>query len=149
MLNLNMQMAVSSNSQCRHIPKTMSRVDELMVGTKGKFFAMQEPSSMLKEKLFTNIHSIRMGEKPYQTEHDELFAAVAKGEYKFDNAEYGAHSTMTSILGRMATYSGQVIEWDKAINSGIDLHPKTYMRGMRCRQYCQMQMVIILWQFPG
>ena len=24
------------NSQCRHIPKTMSRVDELMVGTKGK-----------------------------------------------------------------------------------------------------------------
>jgi len=26
----------------------------------------------------------------------------------------------------MATYSGQVIEWDKAINSGIDLHPKTY-----------------------
>ena len=33
---------------------------------------------------------------------------------------------MTSILGRMATYSGQVIEWDKAINSGIDLQPKVY-----------------------
>jgi len=26
----------------------------------------------------------------------------------------------------MATYSGQVIEWDKAINSGIDIHPKVY-----------------------
>jgi hypothetical protein len=33
---------------------------------------------------------------------------------------------MTSILGRLATYSGQVVEWDKAINSGLDLHPKTY-----------------------
>ena len=63
---------------------------------------------------------------PYQSEHDELFEAIAKGEYKFADAERGAYSTMTSILGRMATYSGQVIEWDKAINSGLDLHPKEY-----------------------
>ena len=33
---------------------------------------------------------------------------------------------MTSILGRMATYSGQIIEWDKAINSGLDINPKVY-----------------------
>jgi hypothetical protein len=33
---------------------------------------------------------------------------------------------MTSIVGRMATYSGQIIEWDKALNSGISLQPKTY-----------------------
>jgi hypothetical protein len=33
---------------------------------------------------------------------------------------------MTSILGRMATYSGQVVEWDKAINSGINIMPKTF-----------------------
>jgi hypothetical protein len=26
----------------------------------------------------------------------------------------------------MATYSGQLIEWDKALNSGLDLHPKVY-----------------------
>jgi hypothetical protein len=63
---------------------------------------------------------------PYQTEHDELFAAIAKGEYKFADAENGAYSTMTSVLGRMATYSGQVIDWDKAINSGINLQPKVY-----------------------
>src|SRR5262249_15992574 len=61
---------------------------------------------------------------PYQIEHDELFEAIAKGEYKFADAERGAKSTMTSILGRMATYSGQIIEWDKALNSGIDLQPK-------------------------
>ena len=33
---------------------------------------------------------------------------------------------MTSILGRMATYTGQVVEWDKTLNSGIDLQPKEY-----------------------
>jgi len=55
-----------------------------------------------------------------------LFAAIAKGEYKFADAENGAKSTMTSILGRMATYSGEVVEWDKSINSGIDLQPKVY-----------------------
>jgi hypothetical protein len=33
---------------------------------------------------------------------------------------------MTSILGRMATYSGQEVLWDKAIASGIDLQPKVY-----------------------
>ena len=63
---------------------------------------------------------------PYQTEHDELFAAIAKGEYKFADTENGAKSTMTAIFGRMATYSGQVLEWDKVLNSGLDLHPKTY-----------------------
>jgi hypothetical protein len=26
----------------------------------------------------------------------------------------------------MATYSGQIVEWDKAINSGLDLQPKVY-----------------------
>jgi hypothetical protein len=62
----------------------------------------------------------------YQNEHDELFAAIAKGEYKFADAENGAHSTMTSILGRFATYSGQVIEWDKALNCGQNLQPTAY-----------------------
>ena len=62
----------------------------------------------------------------HQAEHDELFAAIAKGEYKFAGAENGAYSTMTSILGRMATYSGKVVEWDKALNSGLNLQPKVY-----------------------
>ncbi|MEJ7766531.1 MAG: hypothetical protein WKF89_01880 [Chitinophagaceae bacterium] len=33
---------------------------------------------------------------------------------------------MTSILGRMATYSGQRMDWEKSINSGINLHPEVY-----------------------
>ncbi|MCH5718252.1 hypothetical protein [Niabella hibiscisoli] len=44
----------------------------------------------------------------------------------FWDAEYGAKSTLTGIIGRMATYSGEVIDFEKALNSGIDLMPKNY-----------------------
>jgi predicted dehydrogenase len=113
------------NSQCRHIPGTMSKVDELLIGTKGSIQAGAANIVSNKGKVLYQFDT-KTENNPYQTEHDELFAAIAKGEYKFADAENGAHSSMTSILGRMATYTGQVIDWDKAINSGIDLHPKQY-----------------------
>lgn len=113
------------NSQCRHIPKTMAKVDELMAGTKGKIFCGAGNITDLKGKVLYQFDH-KTENNPYQTEHDELFAAIAKGEYKFADAENGAKSTMTSILGRLATYTGQVVEWDKALNSGMDLQPKTY-----------------------
>jgi myo-inositol 2-dehydrogenase/D-chiro-inositol 1-dehydrogenase len=113
------------NSQCRHIPRTMSKVDELIIGTKGKIFG---DASVIKDNKGNTIFAFdKKGENnPYQAEHDELFAAIAKGEYKFADAEHGAKSTLTGIIGRMATYSGQVIDFEKALNSGIDLMPKEY-----------------------
>ena len=113
------------NSQCRHIPGTMSKVDEMLVGTKGKIECGAGTISSHQGKVLYQ-YDLKGENNPYQTEHDELFAALAKGEYKFADAENGAKSTMTSILGRMATYSGEVIEWDKAINSGINIQPATY-----------------------
>jgi predicted dehydrogenase len=113
------------NSQCRHIPGTMSKVDELLVGTKGIIQAGAANIVNSKGKVLYQFDK-KTENQPYQAEHDELFEAIAKGEYKFADAERGAESTMTSILGRMATYTGQVIEWDKAINSGINLQPKQY-----------------------
>jgi predicted dehydrogenase len=113
------------NSQCRHIPKTMAKVDELLTGTKGKIFCGAGNITDLKGKVLYQFDQ-KTENNPYQTEHDELFAAIAKGEYKYADAENGAKSTMTSILGRLATYTGQVVEWDKALNSGMDIQPKTY-----------------------
>lgn len=113
------------NSQCRHIPGTMSRVDELLVGTKGSIHCGKGFITDASGKTVYQFDR-KQENQPYQAEHDELFAAIAKGEYKFADAENGAKSTMTSILGRMATYSGQKVEWDKAINSGLDIQPKVY-----------------------
>jgi predicted dehydrogenase len=113
------------NSQCRHIPGTMSKVDEMLIGTKGKILCDQATIQDNKGKVLFQYDK-KNENNPYQTEHDELFAALAKGEYKFADAENGAKSTMTAIFGRMATYSGQVLEWDKLINSGISLAPKQF-----------------------
>lgn len=113
------------NSQCRHMPGTSSKVDELLVGTKGKIYCDAASITDLRGKTIFQFDKSKE-RNPYQTEHDELFAAIAKGEYKYADAENGAYSTMTSILGRMATYSGQIIDWDKAINSGLNLHPSVY-----------------------
>jgi predicted dehydrogenase len=113
------------NSQCRHIKNTMSKVDELLIGTKGKIFCGNANIVDLKGNVLYQFDR-KTENNPYQTEHDELFAAIAKGEFRFSDAENGAKSTMTAIFGRMATYSGQVLHWDKILDKGLDLNPTTY-----------------------
>ena len=113
------------NSQCRHIPGTMSKVDEYFVGTKGNIKCGAGEIVDLKGKSLYQFDK-KTENNPYQTEHDELFMAISRGEYKFADAENGAKSTMTAILGRMATYSGQRLTWDKALNSDLSLQPKEY-----------------------
>ena len=68
-------------------------------------------------------HDRKANANPYQTEHDELFAAIAKSEYKFWDAERAAKSCFTAIVGRYATYSGQVIKWDDALKAENSLFP--------------------------
>ena len=62
---------------------------------------------------------------PYQVEHDALIDAI-RNDRPYNETEYSAISTMTAILGRMATYSGQVITWDDAMNSNVTLAPEVY-----------------------
>ncbi|MEQ8790146.1 MAG: Gfo/Idh/MocA family oxidoreductase [Pirellulaceae bacterium] len=64
----------------------------------------------------------------YQTEHDELFASIRSGR-PINNGEYMAKSTLLAILGRMATYTGQKVTWEEALNSQEDLSPPAYEWG--------------------
>jgi predicted dehydrogenase len=64
----------------------------------------------------------------YHTEHDEMFASLRKGQ-PINNGQYMAKSTLLAILGRMATYTGQVITWEQALNSKEDLSPPKYEWG--------------------
>ena len=45
-----------------------------------------------------------------------LFDAIGNNK-PHNEAEYGALSTMTAILGRLATYSGQMVSWETAFSS--------------------------------
>ncbi|RMG23544.1 MAG: twin-arginine translocation signal domain-containing protein [Bacteroidetes bacterium] len=111
-------------SQCRHIKGCMNRVSESFQGTRG---TAPKPGLLTTLNGFTIWeHRGKNDPNPYQVEHDELFAAIANGEYKYADAFNGAKSTMTAIMGRMATYSGQIIEWDEALNSELSLMPARF-----------------------
>lgn len=108
-------------SQCRHMPGCMNRVSEAFHGTRG---SAPRPGEILAPDGSTIwSRDARNDANPYQVEHDELFAAIAQGEYRFADAQRGADATMTAILGRMATYSGRVITWDEAMASELTLGP--------------------------
>jgi len=113
------------SSQCRHIPGTMRRVDEVFQGTQG--------SVEIGKGLITDLegnskykYPRKWGEdsNPYQVEHDRLFASIRNGGVIAD-AENGAMSTLTAILGRMATYTGKKITLEEALNSELHLMPET------------------------
>ena len=114
------------SSQCRHFTGGANRVDESFQGTKGKVFFDSNNKGKIwdhKGKVLVNYEG-KNDANPYQTEHDELFAAITANEYKFADAENAAKSTMTAIMGRYATYSGDIIKWDDALNSPISLFPE-------------------------
>lgn len=114
-------------SQCRHFEGTANRVDETFQGTKGRVYLSANNQGILWDHTGKEIfsHPTKGNANPYQTEHDELFAAISKGEYKFADAERGAKSCLAAIMGRYATYSGQTIKWDEALNANNSLFPET------------------------
>ena len=104
-------------SQCRHIAGSWKNISEHAHGTKG----YADLSGKIYKPNGELVWSYgRGGGGGHQEEHYDLFAALRRGELPTEG-DYGAKSTMTSILGRMATYSGQVVKWEDAINSDIAL----------------------------
>jgi len=108
-------------SQCRHIRGCWSSVSEHAAGTKG--------ICDVSGHRITGANPWRLergnAKDPYQQEHDDLFDAI-RNDKPYNEAFRGAYSTMTSIMGRMATYSGVVINWEDALNSEISIMPKEY-----------------------
>ena len=109
------------SSQCRHQPGTSRNVSERFQGTKGVV-------NFRKNKLIdydgNEIYSYdQKGDKsPYQIEHDKLFKSIRERNV-INDTYYGAKSTLTAIMGRMATYTGQEITWDQIMNSKENLVP--------------------------
>jgi len=58
----------------------------------------------------------------YLDEHIALIEGIRAGK-PINNGNYMTKSTLMAIMGRMATYTGQEITWDKALNSKQDLSP--------------------------
>ncbi len=111
-------------SQCRHIRGCWSSVSEHVIGTKGK--------CNVGGHTITGANAWRLsredrerGKDPYQQEHDDLFAAI-RDDKPYNEAFNGAMSSLTAVMGRLATYSGKVITREEVLNSTVALVPDKY-----------------------
>ena len=118
-------------SMCRQQPNTLNDVSDYIFGTGGRasLLGSNKRNSWVIE-----------GEKPrkfgrntpennmYQQEHDEFFASIRSGT-PLNNGNYMCKSTLMAIMGRMATYTGEEVTWDFAMNSQENLVPKTFEFG--------------------
>ena len=106
-------------SNCRHILGCWNSVSEHVQGTKGR-------ADVNAYRIFGADgrwrHDGRDDKNAYQVEHDDLFNAI-RNNLDFNEAENGAKSTMTAIMGRMATYSGKMLTWDEVMASEVDYFP--------------------------
>lgn len=108
-------------SYCRQIPGCWNSFSQHAHGTKGEANIQGHGTSELRID----------GQEPqrwkrtadgHQVEMDDLVAALQAGQ-PYNEVDWATDSTMTAILGRMATYSGKVVDWDKALASDLDLAP--------------------------
>ncbi len=106
-------------SQCRHMQNCWNSVSEAVHGTKGE----SNPAGSITGANEWKFEGGR-GKKvnPMTQEHIDLIAAIRSGE-KYNEGYHGATSSMTAVLGRMATYSGQVVNWDDAVAKGTTEFP--------------------------
>ena len=112
--------------QARQQPGTWDPVSDNVHGTKGSMtigvgawgMGAVTPRSLRSKEY--------RGDNPYQQEHDDLIASVCgSGPHVFEG-DYGATSSMTAVMGRMATYSGKLVTWDDATKSELRLAPARY-----------------------
>jgi hypothetical protein len=111
-------------SYCRHIPGCWNAVSEHVQGTKGKSDINRYTINPSQGNGDAWRYKGDNDRNPYQQEHADLYDAIRNNK-DYNEAERGAMSTMTAILGRLATYGGVEVEMDKALKSEISLFPPT------------------------
>jgi predicted dehydrogenase len=110
-------------SMCRQMVGTVPDVSDHLFGTLGTCNTMGYTIKGKNEWAYPR-EKRRKGDM-YQNEHDAFFGSIRAGN-PINNGDYMCKSTLMAIMGRMATYTGQVITWDQAMNSKEDLTPPSY-----------------------
>jgi predicted dehydrogenase len=113
-------------SNCRQQVGCFTEVTDFVYGTQGICDVMKHSISNDRtgKKIVWRYKSASEAKDPgmYQNEHIEMIASIRAGK-PLHNGDYMTKSTMMAIMGRMATYTGQLITWDKAWNSKEVLMP--------------------------
>lgn len=117
-------------SYCRQMANCANDVSDHIMGTQGTCDVMRHRVTARdgRRVIWQYPAARARGDDMYQTEHNELFASIRSGN-PINNGDYMTKSSMMAIMGRMATYTGQTITWEQAMNSREDLTPPRYEWG--------------------
>lgn len=109
-------------AQCRQIAGTANEIAVHVMGSKGNAVLTSRGFNINSEEKWRFTEQM---DNHFQIEHNELFGGIRKNE-PVNNGEYMSKSTLMAIMGRMATYTGQKVTWEQAMNSTEDLSPSGY-----------------------
>lgn len=110
-------------AQAKQQPGGWRHVSDNVHGTKGVMTIGSGPYGLGGDADY-NTPADRGGseiaDNPYRQEHQDLLDAIRQGK-PLNDGYHGATSSMTAVMGRMATYTGAEVTWEQAINSKLEL----------------------------
>ena len=96
------------HSMCRQISGCYNRTAEHFIGSEGSMFG--DGSNMQSSKSI-DIPDFIGHDNPYVQEHIDLLNSILD-EKPLNEARNVAESTLTGIMGRIATYTGRIVTWN-------------------------------------
>lgn len=115
---------VSLHAGCRQMSGTDGRIEDIIVGTKGKCNLQKATIYNEKGEVAWKCPRIK-GDSMYQNEHDVFFASIRSGQ-PVDNSHYMTNSSLMGIMGRTSAYTGKVVTWEQILQGTEDLTPPKY-----------------------
>jgi predicted dehydrogenase len=112
-------------AQAKQQPGGWTHVSDNVHGTEGVFTVGSGPYGMGGKSEYAGGEKRTLEqemESPYRREHQDLVDAILNNT-QLNDGYHGTNSSMTAVLGRMATYSGQEVTWDEAVKSDLELAP--------------------------
>jgi len=109
---------------CRQQANCSNDNTDWIAGTKGLAFVNGWAPNQIRIEPTSGTPWAYSGPTPnmYQVEHDELFKSIREGR-PLNDGDFMAQSTLMSIMGRDAGYTGQMITWEQLMNSTQTLGP--------------------------
>jgi predicted dehydrogenase len=101
---------VHIHSMCRQVDGTYSRVSEFFTGTDGATWGSGPGKGKEGFARQVEIPEIAYVGNPYVQEHVDLLDCLKNGK-PLNEAAAVASSTLTGIMGRIASYTGQLVRW--------------------------------------
>jgi len=107
-------------AMCRTQVGCYNNSGDIVVGTKGTCNLARCEIKGLKGETLWKYPGPRCN--PYQLEQNALFDSIRKGE-PLNSGYHMAHSTMITVMGQIACYTGKRTDWKNVVKSDLQFGP--------------------------